>query len=354
MRRTNKLLGAVLVSAWLTLPALSFAQVAKKVAQASFPSVVLLVMEDGSGQPLSLASGFFLTRDTVATNAHVIQGASRGYARRIGDKVKYDVRSILAIDQARDLVILQLDKGVGAPLKLGDSDALGIGDDIFAVGNPQGLEGTFSQGIVSGIREVSGTAILQITAPISPGSSGGPILNAQAEVVGIAVATFRGGQNLNFAVPVKYLAALMTTAPRPRSLASHVKEASDKPLLSELGGGKSTDGVVGMHFDWDASPISGRFSFSLVNKLREPVRKVYCLVIFYRSEYRPGAFPEPLHAEPIYLPETIPSGLARRVTARVDKSVEQLNAPRYGLGSPSPPSGKVEFRVLRFEVVREQ
>ena len=70
-------------------------------------------------------------------------------------------------------------------------------------GNPQGLEGTFSQGIVSSIRVLGADKILQITAPISPGSSGGPVLNEKGQVIGVSVATFRGGQNLNFAIPSK-------------------------------------------------------------------------------------------------------------------------------------------------------
>lgn len=344
------LLFAVLALA-VTAPAV--AQTAKKVAQTSFPSVVLLVMEDHRGQPLGFGSGFFISRDTVATNAHVVQGAARAYARRIGDKIKYDVKSIVALDEARDLALLQLDNVIGTPLKLGDSDRLAVGDEVFAVGNPQGLEGTFSQGIVSGVRDVSGTSLLQITAPISPGSSGGPVLNSQAEVVGIAVATFRGGQNLNFAVPAKYLATLIGFTPRPRPLSTYERTAEAKSLLNDIGGTKSTEGVVGMHFDWDSSPISGNFSFSLVNKLRESVRKVDCLVVFYRSDYTPGGNPDPLHSQAVFVSEIIPAGLAKRVTGHVDKSVEQLNAPRYTLGSSGRPSGKIEFRVLRFEIVRD-
>lgn len=330
----------------LALPAPAVAQTARKVAQTSFPSVVLLVMEDHRGQPIGLGSGFFVAPDTVATNAHVVQGAARAYARRIGDKIKYDVKSIVALDEARDLALLQLENVVGTPLKVGDSDRLAVGDEVFVVGNPQGLEGTFSQGIVSGLRDVSGTTLLQITAPISPGSSGGPVLNSQAEVVGVAVATFRGGQNLNFAVPVKYLAALMATPPRPRPLAAHSKEAGSRSLLNDLGGAKSTDGVDGMNLTYDSYSASGNFSFSLVNKLREPIRRVYCLVVFYDVQGNP------LDVKTIFFPEVIPAGLAKRVTGRVDESVERLNAERRTL-PPHPPRGKIEFRVLRFEVVRD-
>jgi len=84
-----------------------------------------------------------------------------------------------------------------------------VGDTVYVAGNPKGLEGTFSQGIVSGIRRVKGNRYLQITAAISEGSSGGPILNESGDVIGIAVATVREGQNLNFAVSGLDLAAII-------------------------------------------------------------------------------------------------------------------------------------------------
>lgn len=84
-----------------------------------------------------------------------------------------------------------------------------VGDNVYVVGNPRGLEGTFSQGLVSGVRNVKGNRYLQITAAISEGSSGGPILNESGQVVGIAVASVREGQNLNFAVSGLDLAAII-------------------------------------------------------------------------------------------------------------------------------------------------
>jgi hypothetical protein len=81
---------------------------------------------------------------------------------------------------------------------------------VFAVGNPRGLEGTFSSGIISGMRTLpNGVDYFQITAPVSPGSSGGPVLNQNGEVVGVVVGQLSGGQNLNFAIPIKYLRDLV-------------------------------------------------------------------------------------------------------------------------------------------------
>src|SRR5882724_6078646 len=202
-------------STLLFLASPAFAQTAKIVAARSFPSIVLLLMEDSKGQPYSLGSGFFVQGNFIATNAHVIKGATRGTAKLIGRPEKGEILGVVAADPLRDLALLQV-KGITAPaLPIGESGKVSIGEELYAVGNPHGLEGTVSQGIVSGIRKISETEILQITAPISPGSSGGPVLDQQGKVIGVAVATFKGGQNLNFAIPSAYLAALIS---QPKSL----------------------------------------------------------------------------------------------------------------------------------------
>ena len=181
------------------------AQTAQQIAKRAFGSTVLLVLEDASGQPRSLGSGFFVLDDEIATNLHVVEGAATGYAKLVGQKTKYDLEGITAVDAERDLVVLKISAPGAHALSLGDSDSVQVGDSVYAVGNPQGLEGTFSQGIVSSIREVGEDTLLQITAAISPGSSGGPVLNGKGEVIGVSVATFKGGQNLNFAIPSEYL-----------------------------------------------------------------------------------------------------------------------------------------------------
>ena len=161
-------------------------------------------MEDANSQPLTLGSGFFVRAGEIASNLHVVEGAARGYAKLVGEKTKFDVEGIVSVDPERDLVVLKSSAARSQMLSLGNSDGVQVGEPVYAVGNPQGLEGTFSQGIVSSIREVGANKLLQITAPISPGSSGGPVLNGKGEVIGVSVATFRGGQNLNFAIPSNY------------------------------------------------------------------------------------------------------------------------------------------------------
>ena len=174
------------------------AQSPQQIAKKALASTVLLVMEDANGQPLSLGSGFFVKNDQVATNLHVVKGASRGYAKLVNQKTKYDIEGITAIDAERDLIILKISVLGAQAISIGDSDTVQVGASIYAVGNPRGLEGTFSQGIISSIRKVGTDKLLQLTAPISPGSSGGPVLHDNGQVIGVSVATFRGGQNLNF------------------------------------------------------------------------------------------------------------------------------------------------------------
>lgn len=84
------------------------AQSPQQIAQKALASTVLLVMEDANGQPLSLGSGFFVRDGQVATNLHVVKGASRGYAKLVDQKTKYDIEGITAVDAERDLVILKI------------------------------------------------------------------------------------------------------------------------------------------------------------------------------------------------------------------------------------------------------
>ena len=141
------------------------AQTPQQIAKKAFGSTVLLVMEDANGQPISLGSGFFVRKGQIATNLHVVEGAIRGYAKLVGQKTKYDIEGITAIDPQRDLVILKVSAVGLQALSLGDSDAVQVGESVYAVGNPRGLEGTFSQGIISSIREVGTDKLLQITTP---------------------------------------------------------------------------------------------------------------------------------------------------------------------------------------------
>ena len=321
------------------------AQSPQQIAKKALASTVLLVMEDTNGQPLSLGSGFFVRDGQVATNLHVVKGASRGYAKLMGQKTKYDIEGITAVDAERDLIILKISISGTQVISLGDSDTVQVGSPIYAVGNPRGLEGTFSQGIISSIRKVGTDKILQLTAPISLGSSGGPVLNAEGQVIGVSVATFRGGQNLNFAIPSNYLKKLMGQIGHVKPLPKAKLAESKRSILADLGG-RSAEGVTGSKLTWEYSlnqvgSDRGRYAFSLRNHLRENVRNVECFVIFY------DALGEPIDVDIVHFQGLIPAGLAKRVTSEVDsRSVQELSTD-FGLRTLQT---RVEFRIFNFEI----
>ena len=187
-------------------------------------STVVLGIVDAQVNPLARGSGFFVGPNQIATNYHVIEAilneGAVGGAKLVGKEEIYAIEKIVAHSKNHDLAIVKVREvkitGIDVPaLPLGDSDAVQIGDKVYVAGNPEGLEGTFSDGIISAIRGNSTDKIFQMTAPISPGSSGGPVLNNSGKVIGISVGGMEHGQNLNFAIPVNYLKVIMPTTPTP-------------------------------------------------------------------------------------------------------------------------------------------
>ena len=306
------------------------AQSPQQIAKKALASTVLLVMEDANGQPLSLGSGFFVRNGQVATNLHVVKGASRGYAKLVDQKTKYDIEGITAVDAGRDLVILNIPVPRAQVISLGNSDTVQVGEPIYAVGNPRGLEGTFSQGIISSIRKVGTDKILQLTAPISPGSSGGPVLNDKGQVIGVSVATFRGGQNLNFAIPSNYLKVLVRLIGPAKTL-SQAKPAESKRSILDDFGGRSTEGITVGKLLGQGIP----FSFSLRNHLRKDVKSVYFYMIFYDS------LSDPIDVHTIHFQERIPAGLAKRI---------ETPPVEFGVRLMVENGGSVVFRILDFEI----
>jgi hypothetical protein len=182
----------------------------REIARITLPSVVLVVMTSSASDGVIYGSGFFVKPDVVATNFHVIEKANKGYVRIVGEETKYEVIGVVGVDRSNDLALLKLRGTTGKPLPVVKDATVAVGDSVFAVGNPKGLEGTFSQGIISSIRRDKQDSVLQITAAISAGSSGGPVLDASGRVIGVAVGAIEGGESLNFAIPASYLAELLT------------------------------------------------------------------------------------------------------------------------------------------------
>ena len=189
------------------------AQTPEQIAERTKASTVLLEMKDAMGRSTQ-GSGFFVGKNLVATNYHVINGVHIGKVKLVEQEIRYDIEGVTATDKDHDLAIIKVNTLNAPPLLLGDSDTVQQGQTIYAVGNPRGLEGTFSSGEISSIRE-RGTPqlkdrVFQFTAAISRGSSGGAVVNRWGEVIGIVSETRDDGQNLNFAVPVNTLKTLIT------------------------------------------------------------------------------------------------------------------------------------------------
>lgn len=194
------------------------------------PAVVTIRTQGPEGA--GIGSGFVVTPDgKVASSLHVLGQATRAQVALANGDL-YEEVSILGFDARRDLVILKI-PAFGLPiLPLGDSNRVEVGQQIVAVGASRGLEGTVTNGIVSALRDhPDGYKILQVTAPVNPGNSGGPLVNQRGEVVGVVVAKLRGAENLNFVVPINYLRGLLGEPERRMSL-SELRAALSPPHLS--------------------------------------------------------------------------------------------------------------------------
>ena len=181
------------------------------IAQQNMPAVVAvnILKKDGSAYT---ATGFVLTENgVIATNRHVLQDAL--YLNITFDNGTVSGEAVpLAQSQTTDLALLQIQAQHLPCTKLGNSDSVRPGQTITVIGNPRRLQNTVTSGIISQVRlQKDGTLWFQISAPISPSSSGSPVFDAQGEVIAIAFAGLNDpeNQNLNFAIPVNYLKEML-------------------------------------------------------------------------------------------------------------------------------------------------
>jgi tetratricopeptide (TPR) repeat protein len=173
------------------------------------PSAVAIETFDARGEKLSRGSGFFIDSDRVVTNRHVIDNAYRAEVHSYTGSV-FIVKGVIAVDAEGDLALLRVDAPANQvrPLLL-DRTSPQEGESVVVIGNPLGLEGSVSNGIVSAVRDIPTFGrIIQITAPISPGSSGSPVVNMQGQVIGVATLQITGGQSINFAIPSERISQL--------------------------------------------------------------------------------------------------------------------------------------------------
>jgi len=198
-------------SAQTTAPALSGDQVVDRVS----PAAVSILVGKGDGQVAGVASGVIIRSDGVILTAnHVVRGMREVQVRLKNGEI-YDQVELIASDERRDVAALRI-AATGLPvLPIGNSANAAPGATVFVVSNAVGLPWTASSGILSATRMAddvpgagNGYRILQFTAPLAPGSSGGVLVDAEARILGIVVGSLSVGQNVNFAVPIDSVAGL--------------------------------------------------------------------------------------------------------------------------------------------------
>lgn len=205
----------------LALPALgqdTLPQLVKKVQ----PAVVTVIVYDAKGKVTGLGSGFFIDPEgRFLTNYHVLKDMARAEVKTCQGR-RLPVIGMVAQDQNGDLAIAATNlRGERVPFLTFSRTTPEVGERVAVVGSPLGLEQTLSEGVVSAVRQVSELGkILQITAPISSGSSGSPVVNMKGEVVGVATFQIVKGQNLNFAVASSRALALKQRAAELPALAA--------------------------------------------------------------------------------------------------------------------------------------
>jgi tetratricopeptide (TPR) repeat protein len=220
----------------LFLGTLSLAQVkgglaADQVYSRNKPSVVTVLTFDSQNAALGQGSGFIVAKDRVLTNFHVTEGSSSALIV-FSDGAIEKTDSVAAGSFPKDVVVLKVQTGKRPPVAFGNELNLRIGDTIYAIGAPKGLSASLSSGLVSAFRQDKGQFLIQITASIAPGSSGGPVLNAQGQVVGVATSRLTEG-NFGFAIGAADIQQLLKAPLSMDTRLSDLKTDKSEPPVGE-------------------------------------------------------------------------------------------------------------------------
>jgi hypothetical protein len=205
----HKIILAIALAAWL--PSMAVAMTPGQVYESVKDSVVVVKAYDQQGKPVGLGSGVMLPSGDIITNDHVVKA---GVRYTVGRGKHVVPATFKGGDEDKDLCLLTAPGLVAEPARLGKTARLKVGDVVYAVGAPQGLELSLSEGIVSQLRGGGPHPIIQTTVAISPGSSGGGLFNAKGELVGVTTFYLKDGQSLNFALPVEWVGEIVNEKPR--------------------------------------------------------------------------------------------------------------------------------------------
>lgn len=259
-------LSRIALAAAVLAPAAARAQnpTPREIAAAAQRATVQIRALDASGDVDGLGSGFFVRPDgVIVTNFHVIEDAHALQVETFDGEV-YDNVYYVTSDPRRDVAVLKIPVEDAVTLRLGtDADtATAVGAEVYAMGHPLGQTSTFSDGLVSAHRTLEGVSMIQISAPISSGSSGGPVMDVRGEVIGVATMVLSGGQNLNYAVPVRYVRPLLATGDSPRRFARSLLPRASGGLAALGGspgagpGSPRVGGSSGAPDSWEEQVIS--------------------------------------------------------------------------------------------------
>ncbi|MDX2217450.1 MAG: trypsin-like peptidase domain-containing protein [Burkholderiales bacterium] len=225
-------------------------------------SVAKVIVSDFNGNPVSTGSGVVVAPGILITNCHVVKDG-----RQI--QVKFPKETFSATVQSRneerDLCQLYAGNITARPVPVSSANTLKVGQKVYAIGSPQGLENTLSEGLVSALREVDGGKIIQTSAAVSPGSSGGGLFDQFGNLVGVITFQARQGQNLNFALPADWIGHLPRVASgtridfsAPAGTVNTEPAAPPEPVAGDYFPGKwtCTGEVEGMTGNWTVTRSS--------------------------------------------------------------------------------------------------
>jgi len=300
-------------------------------------SIVLIVTYDQNKIPLSLGTGFYFRHKSILTNYHVVENGHSFAIKFIGSNRKFIATKVSNYSESLDLAIISVDVEA-KPLIIQKNRKTEIGEKVVAIGNPKGLEGSLSTGIVSGLREVDDFHIIQITAPISPGSSGGPVLNENGEVLGVATFTVVDGQNLNFAIQA--------------SVALTLEQSQGKWEPKKAPDLRTRTGKAGVELAlYRKEIISPTESYSLRNTTHNAIKDIIGIFIYKDMAGKVINF------RYLQLNDLIPPGLARMGEDRAPRGIGQEMGyfkNKSVFMDSQDEMYDIEFRVLSYDIVEEK
>ncbi len=321
------------------------AEITKKIA----PAVVVIKGITDSGDVLG--TGFIVSSDgKVATNLHVVRSLRNGGVQ-LASGDKFDSFSVLAFDERKDIAIIKI-PGFDLPsVTLGNSNNVQIGEPVLIVGNPLGLQGSVTTGVISSIRDDpsgGGFKVMQTDAAANPGNSGGPLVNRQSEVIGIIAFKIVGGENLNFAIPVNYLRGLMDSPLSATSLDGLRAKLANEPDV----------------FKTDVFPTRWKSLTSGTTKIiRRDGDRVYVETVLPEAEKNAGCFTlaELQKKGELYAGTTRASCVCQyqpafefayktnRYTSEVSIEISEMTPTRIEGRTPVPPNGaKIDCKKGRY------